>query len=475
MAESVGFPPELPAHTEVPELLEKLAREYLVPGVQFAVYDRGAVTHYVYGDLTHGSGRRVTPDTVFPLGSVTKTVTAMLLLQLVSDGEVELDEPVGPLLPELAHLTESPLYTATLRGLLSHTAGLPDMPEGDDDLPLRASVAASAAAAALCGPGRFFSYSNLGYVLAGRLLEAVADLSWWEAVRSFVLRPLGVEPGFLGEAPGAGDSVVSQHAVHLPTGSVHVVDEPGLPKALVPAGALMTSAADLLKFTAAHLGGDGPEVLEPELLAEAHRTVPGSQAFGLAEGWGLGMAVYSDGAGHRWLGHDGNTGGASCALRLDPERGVAVALMTNATSGRQMGNQFFAELAALGLDIGRSQEPSLGAPLSGAELRAAAQEVCGTYRSGAESVTVRWSADGELLLDRGQLLPVRIELRPGLEFRLRGSGSGDASGTEAHDGPTSDESNDLYRFVRDSRAGRVGGMYLSGGRLQVREDIGRLG
>ncbi|MER7989946.1 serine hydrolase domain-containing protein [Streptomyces noursei] len=472
MTESAEISMGLPAHGEVADLLETLAREYLVPGVQFAVYERGEITSFVHGEMSYGSGRPVTPDTVFPWGSVTKSATALLLAQLVSDGDLELDEPVGPLLPELAATPNSPLYTATPRSLLSHTAGLPDMPPVEGDLSLRDCVAASADVTALCEPGVRFSYANLGYVLAGRVLESVTGVTWWEAVRDFVLTPLGVTPGFLGGSAPA--PVAGQHAVHLPTGTVQPVDEPGLPRALVPAGALLSSAVGLLRYAAVHLTPDAAGVLEPELLAVMRTPVPGSAAFGLAEGWGLGLAVHTDGAGRTWLGHDGNTGGASCSLRLDPERGIAMALMTNATSGRQMGNAFFDALAAKGFDIGHFREPDLGVPLSGADLDEAAAEVCGKYRSGADLLTVRRrgggddgeGGDGELVLDRPGLRPAVLEIHQGLEFRLRS----ETAGRHA-----SDESKDLYCFVRDSRTGRVGGMYMSGGRLQVREGIGRLG
>lgn len=467
MTESVSFHGELPAPGDVAGLLQKLAREYLIPGVQFAVYDRGEVTSYTHGEEVHGSGTRVGPSTLFPLGSVTKFVTATLLMQLVSDGDVELDAPVGPLLPELAGTPSGPLYTASVRGLLSHTAGLPDMPDVEGDLPLRECVAASAGARPLCEPGKVFSYSNLGYVLAGRVLEAVTGMTWWEAARSFVLNPLGVEPGFLGSA-APGLAVAGQHAVHLPTATVHVVEEPGLPRALVPAGALMASASDLLRLAALHVGTGGPGVLEREQLEEMRRPVQGSHAFGLADGWGLGLAAYADRAGRMWLGHEGNTGGATCAMRMDPERGIAMVLMTNATSGRQMGNQFFEELSSLGWDVGRNREPDLGKPLSGEELRIAADEVCGVYRAGPDTVTVRWAADEGVLMERAQLVPVRLELYSDLAFRLK-------SLSAPEGGYVSDESKDLYCFVRDSGSGRVGGMYLSGGRLQVREGIGLLG
>ncbi|MGW7276066.1 serine hydrolase domain-containing protein [Streptomyces sp. NPDC054864] len=456
---------KLPAQRDMTELLDKLAREYSVPGVQFAVYDRGAVWTHVYGEAAHGSGRALTPATLFPLGSTTKFLTATLLLQLVADGDLELDAPVGPLLPELAGDSSGLLYSATVRRLLSHTAGLPDMPGAEGDPGLRECVAASAGVRPVCEPGRMFSYSNLGYLLAGRVLESVTGMDWWEAARSFVLHPLAIEPGFLG---GPAQGQTGQHAVHLPTSSITLVDEPGLPKALVPAGALMTSAADLLRLASVHLTDEGPEILEPELLAEMLRPVPGSQVFGLAEGWGLGLACYADGTGRPWAGHDGNTGGASCSLRMDPERGVAVALLTNATSGRQMGNRFFAELAALGWDIGRFQEPAPGQPLTGDALRAAADDVCGTYNPGPEALRVRWDAAEGLVMDRGMLGPMRVELHDGLAFRLQPL-------TPAAGGHVSDESLDLYCFIRDTRSGQVGGLYMSGGRIQAREGSGLLG
>lgn len=146
------------------------------------------------------------------------------------------------------------------------------MPAAEGDPGLRECVAASAGVRPVGEPGRLFSYSNLGYLLAGRVLESVTGMDWREAARSFVLHPLGIAPGFLGTGPAEGQT--GQHAVHLPTSSVTPVDEPGLPKALVPAGALMTSAADLLRLASVHLTDEGPEILEPELFAEMRRPVP---------------------------------------------------------------------------------------------------------------------------------------------------------------------------------------------------------
>jgi CubicO group peptidase (beta-lactamase class C family) len=420
------------------ELVEALAGRYRVPGVQVAVRDGRTTTSVAHGTARAGTGERITEDSLFPLGSVTKVLTAVLAMQLVGDGDVDLDGPLADRLPALAARPRGLLASTTLRRLLSHTSGLPDLPtaEVSRSAPLRRHVLAAVDEAAVCEPGEF-SYSNLGYAVVTHLVETVLGQSWWDAACAYVLDPLGVRAVLC----GPGDGVVSQHAVHLPSGSVRVV-LPELPPVVDAAGTVATNALGLLELAELHRN-TGSRVLAAEQVAQMHRPAPGAVPFGLADGWGLGIARF-DGPAGTWLGHDGYTGGASCAVRVHPETGTALALTTNATSGRQLGEHLLDDLG-----VGSHRVPDPGAPLSGAALAAVAETVSGTYRSGARVADVRVGPGGDLYLCHGPGEGLRLAVYPELVFRVAAE-------------------EDVHRFIRSPRTGSVDALQFGGARVMSR-------
>ena len=328
------------------ELLAVLAAERRVPGAQLAVHLDG-VTHVVEtGGPEVGSDTLFTADTAVPIGSVTKSCTATLAMMLVADDDVELDEPLQEHLPELRGLSAS----LTLRQLLSHTGGLPAGPDS-------AVVAALTARryveehctdrALVMPPGTGFSYSNAGYVVVGRLIETITGMTWAEAMRTLVLRPLGVQPAFLGETAPARP-VATGHSVHPDTGRARPVRQV-LSGAEAAAGGLLASAADLVALGRAHLGADreGVRGLLPASIAEEmRRPVPQADPCGLADGWAPGFALFHQGPAV-WFGHDGNALGTACHLRVDPGTATVVAFTCNAGNGSQLWHDVADALAAI--------------------------------------------------------------------------------------------------------------------------------
>jgi CubicO group peptidase (beta-lactamase class C family) len=180
-------PSQVPA---VADVLHGLAAEHRIPGAQLAVYHRGERTTTEYGELAYRAGQPVTGATCFPVGSISKLFTATLAMILVADGDLELDEPVRDHLDPAERARLDPALT--LRHLLSHTGGLPSGPSPADvrATSLRRYVQ-DYAQGGLAHPGTHFSYSNVGYVLTGRVIEAVTGMGWQEAVESMLLAPLG--------------------------------------------------------------------------------------------------------------------------------------------------------------------------------------------------------------------------------------------------------------------------------------------
>ncbi|MGW7535472.1 serine hydrolase domain-containing protein [Amycolatopsis sp. NPDC054798] len=349
-------------------LLPRLAVRHRVPGAQVVVWSGGESVMVQTGVASRG--RPMRESSRVPIGSITKVATATLAMMLVSDGDLELDQPVGEILGDLG------LPAAlTLRRLLSHTSGLPSDP-ADSAGSCRKEVRS---AEFVCAPGTAFSYSNLGYALVGLLIEEVTGMGWREAAESILLRPLEIEPVYV-DSPGVATG-------HARDGERPL--EQVLPPMLDPAGALALSARDLVALGRVHLGKPG--LLDVVTASDLHRPVPCAQPFGLADGWGLGLACYGD-EEFRWLGHDGTADGTSCHLRIDQAGACVLALTANGAGGTDLWHDLVEELPELGLPPHRPRTADSGPiPMPDGDF--------GTYRNGAIGYTVRPDAQGGACLD----------------------------------------------------------------------------
>ncbi|ANZ15841.1 serine hydrolase domain-containing protein [Streptomyces noursei] len=410
--------------------LDRLARDCDVAGGQLAVHHHGVLETWEFGEEEPGAGRPVHSATAFPYGSTTKVCTATSVLQLVGDGDLDLDRPVREWLPEAGTVPEArrdhPALAATLRQLLSHTAGLPSDHDDADASSLRRWLTGFLAAPADARPAPgTFSYSNVGYGIAGRVVESVTGLPWYEAVRDYLLRPLGTAITALPAEPGS-----------------------------LPAGGLAGSAADLVRLGLLHIAEPGrPDLADPAALGEATRPTAGADPFGLADGWGPGLGHFGP-AEDRWLGHDGTLDGATCHLRIHPRRGTVIALTTNSPTGQALWDAVVGALRDAGIDVGvyrPAPPPSLAQ--GGAPAGAAAFADCtGTYRNGDLAVTV--GLDGpHLVLELPGGARELAEPLARRTFAARGAGAF------------------LGRFAVDARTGAVHALQYSGRTLL--RDTGR--
>jgi len=374
------------------DTLSGLAREHRVPGAQLAIHHQGETTAIEVGELEHRRGLEVTRDAAVPIGSITKCFTATVAMILVADGDLELDEPVAEELPELAEWGDE----LTLRRLLSHTSGLaagPDAEEVAGKSSRRYLMDHCRPRDLVLSPGGGFSYSNLGYVIAGRLIEAITGMDWEEAVASILLRPLGIVPAFI-EASRSVDAsrpVATGHSVNRAVGRTRPVRQ-SLPPAEWPAGALAASALDLVALARVHLGEGMPDLLPGSVAELMRRPVPGAEPFGLADGWGLGLAVFHQGL-TEWVGHDGNADGTSCHFRVDPESASVVALTSNANTGTGLWSDLLEELAGTEVPIGPARTwTGSGQPV------APWRGVAGSYVTGSTEYVVSRDDNGGLWL-----------------------------------------------------------------------------
>jgi CubicO group peptidase (beta-lactamase class C family) len=322
----------------ISEKLPALLAEHKVPGAAIAVYAGGEVFDFASGVLSHATGVEATADSVFQIGSITKTWTATLVMQLADEGLLDLDTTVVTYLPDFGLADSEAARTMTVRQLLCHKAGFEGdifTDTGNNDDCVQKYVETLKTDPQLFPPGEMFSYNNAGYCVLGRIIEVLRGKPWDQALREHLFTPLGLAHA----ATDANSAILFRAAVgHLPNPDADGLPVPApmwsLVKSNGPAGAMLAMRPrDLLAFARMHLSGgkaeDGTKVLSEEsvtAMREPQVTLPPLGLMGTH--WGLGWELF-DWPGGLVFGHDGGTVGQSAFLRIVPGQDVAIALLTN--------------------------------------------------------------------------------------------------------------------------------------------------
>ncbi len=318
------------------DFVEATATRFGIPGVAVGVWADGQEVLACYGVTSIDNPLPVDRDTLFVLGSVTKTCTATALMRLVACGQVELGAPVRRYVPELRLADERAAAEVSVLNLLNHTSGLgwgilADTGEGDDAL--AANVARLSALELIAPPGTRASYSQDGYNLAGRIIEKVTGLTYERAVASLVLEPLGMSHSFY----AAGDAMTRRFAVGHNPGQHGTLSVARLWKhwrGNNPGAGLASSVADQLRWARFHLGdgraaGGGRVILPAEVLQRMQEPTVALRGSALGDAIGIGWFL-RDVEGVRTVGHGGSANGQFAELLTVPERDFAVVSLSNA-------------------------------------------------------------------------------------------------------------------------------------------------
>ncbi|SOD63791.1 CubicO group peptidase, beta-lactamase class C family [Streptomyces zhaozhouensis] len=338
------------------------------------------------GELPAGAA----PERVrFRIASISKSLTAVLVLRLRDEGLIELDQPVERWLPT-PHAGG-----ATVAQLLAHTAGLAAESAGPwwERTPgeLRPELPD------LFGPdqdlhpaGRRFHYSNPGYALLGALVERLRGEPWFTVLRREVLEPLGMERTSYDRAePAARGWAVHPHAdLRQPEPEVDT-------GRMAPAGQLWSTTEDLCAF-AAFLTGHHPAadaVLGADSRAEMRTSTVPLELTDLTSGYGLGLQVVQH-EGRQLFGHGGSLPGFLAGVWFDPEQRTAAAVLANATAGPAVRTLTFDLLGTL-----RRREPSFPEPWRpAADADPALLPLTGDWYWGTAAHTLRLDAAGGVTL-----------------------------------------------------------------------------
>jgi len=354
--------------TKWQSLLDDLAKKHVVPGASLAVLADGEITTAVTGVTHLETQAPVGVNTLFQIGSTTKTYTATLVMQLVDEGLLELDQPAADVIKDLRFGSDEEGRKVTVRQLLAHTSGLlgddfGNFPASDDwgrgeDAVERYVTETCPTLPRISSPDHSMSYNNAGYIVLGRLIETLRGKPYAAALKEHLLGPLGATRTATLPEEAIMHSVAVGHtpadAENLKTSVVAPLWQ--LPTAYAPAGALLCACpTDVLLLAHVLLNEgkaqNGTQILSPESVAAMRAQQIGVPLPNMlnVDSWGLGLFLF-EWSGQRGFGHNGDTIGQHCEFRVFPDSETALVLSVNGgiaetVFAEEVTDEVFSELA----------------------------------------------------------------------------------------------------------------------------------
>ncbi|HJN75494.1 MAG TPA: serine hydrolase domain-containing protein [Myxococcota bacterium] len=312
------------------------------PGVAFAVVLDGRLAYAAaLGDATYGSDIPLTTDTVMRWNSVSKMHVALAAMQLAKEGIVDLEEPVSTYLPEASIDGDWSPDDLTLHQAMTHTTALPDWWDTSCS-PSLSEHWTDSAEALHAEPGTLYNYSNVGWSLAGAVLESASGTEFTELMRAWVIDPAGMETATFDVAE------VTQHpySIGYSNGAYYTPDLNDCPW-LRPAGWLHGSVEDLAHSVEAQLAGD---LVDAGVWVGMHAQHPTYTASLSSAGYGY--FAWSEGD-VQLVGHGGSGGGHRSYVLMVPEEDFGVVVVANSGTWNPYGLAH----SAIELFLGELDEP----------------------------------------------------------------------------------------------------------------------
>ena len=319
--------PELPADAEIRDILvQRIDKFHQGVGIVVGVIDPAGRRIVAYGSLNQGDPRPLNGDTIFEIGSFTKVFSSLLLADMFKSGEVALNDPISKYLPPGVKAPKHDGHAITLIDLSTHTSGLPRLPANlhprDPQNPYADYTAADlyqflSTYQLARDPGAQFEYSNLGGGLLGQLLALRAGTDYAALVRSRITGPLGMSSTGVTLTPDEKQRLAVGHNAGLkPVPNWDF-------QALAGAGALRSSANDMLTFLAAFLGYTKTP-LAPAMASMLSVRRPAGPLGEIGLAW-----LITKAAPHEIVWHNGGTFGYRSFIGFDPKTRAGVVVLSN--------------------------------------------------------------------------------------------------------------------------------------------------
>jgi CubicO group peptidase (beta-lactamase class C family) len=316
--------------SKMDEYIESMMQDCRIPGFSVAVVRNGKSLYMKGYGVADENGRSVTSQTPFLVGSVSKTFTALAVMQLVEAGKVELDKPVQTYLPDFTLADADISSKITVQQLLNHTSGIGEAAEdrvatlyGDQEsvhelvrkfrsLPLKSK------------PGSSFEYGNAGYIILGDLIETVSGLSYGEYVQRYIFEPLEMRHSYTSAEQAKKDGLAIGYrpifGFPKPSKLPYRID-------FLPAYSVISSAEDMTNYMIAMSSGgkyNGFSILSEEgirKMTSATIQISPWMAYGL--GWYVTSGSFY---------HGGLLADYQASIKFLPEDDISVVLMYNTSS-----------------------------------------------------------------------------------------------------------------------------------------------
>ncbi|OGS79606.1 MAG: hypothetical protein A3D31_06465 [Candidatus Fluviicola riflensis] len=317
--------------------LENDVQQDNIGSISAAIFiDDQIVWSRAFGQADNEKAIKADTNTIYRIASITKTITAYLMMLLVQDGTIDLDDPVNKYLPEMATLQHNGFLdnrTITFRHLASHTSGLavePGLanaasgPIGEWENKVINSLPTTSVNSV---PGERYSYSNIGYAILGLALSRAANKPFMELVEEMIFEPLHMTNSFFVIPEGKENNVASGYRWHAFKGIIDAekakIEHMGRGYK-VPNGGIYATPNDLARFLMAQCGNS--DLLSKEYV-EMMQTIqtPESNEYG----YGFGYYIRNNDKGIRMIEHDGGVAGYEAMMVFHPKSKIGVIMMRN--------------------------------------------------------------------------------------------------------------------------------------------------
>lgn len=329
-------PDASPQFRAVAEKVRALMAANKVPGASLGILSGDNEEYAHFGVANTETKLAVADETLFQIGSLTKTYTATAVMRLMEQGKIDLNATVRTYLPDFKLADAVVASQVTIKDLLTHTGGwwgdaFVDTGNGDDAIS-RYMTEKLPTFPQIAPVGQYFSYNNSGFIVAGRVIEVVTGMPYRTAIQNLVLDPLG-----LASTTFTDDALKRPHALGygIENRAVKEVTPLALPRNVDPAGGLWSTAREQIHYARFHMGNgtvNGTHILSAETLKRMQTPQPYNLYTGNNIKIGLNWLV-QDFQGIRLIAHPGDTFGQHTEFIAVSDKGFAFALLTNAEPG----------------------------------------------------------------------------------------------------------------------------------------------
>jgi len=333
---TIGLAQETLDIAAIDAYIENLMAENQIPGLALSIVHNDEIVYTQGYGVAGPDGTPVTPQTPFIIGSTSKSITALAVMQLVEAGKIDLEAPVQTYLPWFSLADPEQAQQLTVRHLLTHTSGF-SLLQGDKDIlnddtsddALEANIRELADTSLSRPVGESFEYSNSNYDILGLIVQEVSGQSFEAYIEEHIYTPLDMSNSYTSKAEADENGLAVGHTYFF--GSPRVSADNPYSRRKLPAGFLISSAEDLGHYLIAQLNGGhyGTEqILAPEYVTMMHQPAveTGFQDWSYAFGWRIKPVE-----GEPSVRHGGDSSNFHSDLAFSPTRGWGVAIVTNYT------------------------------------------------------------------------------------------------------------------------------------------------